>query len=117
MGRPGFSHCFLHVTDLERTRAFYVDRLGVEVLTESPGYLRLGGGGGFHIGVEQRAASEVGAPGIELELQVSDVDALATTLRQAGVSVTEPSDQEWGARHAWLHDPDGYRLSIWSPIE
>jgi catechol 2,3-dioxygenase-like lactoylglutathione lyase family enzyme len=117
MGRAGFSHCFLHVTDLERTRAFYVDLLGVEVLVEGPGYLRLGGGGGFHIGVEQRAASEVGAPGIELELQVPDVDALASTLRQAGVSVTEPSDQEWGARHAWLHDPDGYRLSIWSPIE
>ena len=117
MGRAGFSHCFLHVTDLERTRAFYVDRLGVEVLVEGPGYLRLGGGGGFHIGVEQRAAPEVGAPGIELELQVPDVDALASTLRQAGVSVTEPSDQEWGARHAWLHDPDGYRLSIWSPIE
>ena len=117
MGRPVFSHCFLHVIDLERTRAFYADRLGVEVLTETPGYLRLGGGGGFHIGVEQRAASEVGAPGIELELQVSDVDALATALREAGVSVTEPSDQDWGARHAWLHDPDGYRLSIWSPIE
>jgi uncharacterized glyoxalase superfamily protein PhnB len=25
-----------------------------------------------------------------------------------------PEDQEWGARHAWLTDPDGYRLSIYS---
>jgi catechol 2,3-dioxygenase-like lactoylglutathione lyase family enzyme len=117
MARPGFSHVFLHVTDLERTRAFYVDRLGVEVLMEGNGYLRLGGGGGFDIGVEERTASEVGAPGIELELEVPDVDALVAELREAGMSVTEPSDQEWGARHAWLHDPDGYRLSIWSPIE
>jgi catechol 2,3-dioxygenase-like lactoylglutathione lyase family enzyme len=25
-----------------------------------------------------------------------------------------PEDQEWGARHAWLIDPDGHRLSIYS---
>ena len=117
MHGPGFSHCFLHVADLGRTRAFYVDRLGLEVLVEGDGYLRLGGGGGFHLGVEERPASEVGAPGIELDIRVPDVDALAAELRLAGISLTEPSDQEWGARHAWLHDPDGYRLSIWSPIE
>ena len=117
MPSPAFSHLFLHVTDLERTREFYASRLGVEVLTDNDGYLRLGGGGGFHIGVEQRPAAEVGAPGVELELRVTDVDAVAAELRGAGVSVTEPSDQDWGARHAWLHDPDGYRLSIWSPIE
>ena len=117
MNGPGFSHCFLHVSDIDRTRAFYVERLGLEVLAEGDGYLRLGGGGGFHVGIEERPASEVGAPGIELELQVPDVDAAATRLRDAGIALTEPSDQEWGARHAWLHDPDGYRLSIWSPIE
>ena len=117
MDGPGFSHCFLHVVNLERTRAFYVGNLGLVVLAEGGGYLRLGGGGGFDVGVEERPASEVGAPGMELELQVPDVDALATALRDAGIDLTEPSDQEWGARHAWLHDPDGYRLSIWSPIE
>jgi catechol 2,3-dioxygenase-like lactoylglutathione lyase family enzyme len=112
-----FSHCFMHVTDLEQTRAFYVDRLGVSVLEEGTGYLRLGGGGGFDIGVEERPASEVGARGIELELEVPDVDALVAALRAAGIAATEPSDQEWGARHAWLHDPDGYRISVWSPLE
>lgn len=117
MRGPGFSHIFLHVANLERTRAFYVDRLGLDVLAEDDGYLRIGGGGGFDIGVEERSASEIGAPGIELELQVPDVDGLAAALRDAGIALTEPSDQEWGARHAWLHDPDGYRLSIWSPIE
>ena len=117
MDGPGFSHCFLHVSDLGRTRAFYVDRLGLEVLAEGDDYLRIGGGGGFNVGIEERPASEVGAPGIELELRVSDVDVVAARLREAGIALTEPSDQEWGARHAWLHDPDGYRLSIWSPIE
>jgi catechol 2,3-dioxygenase-like lactoylglutathione lyase family enzyme len=26
----------------------------------------------------------------------------------------EPADQEWGARHVWLADPDGNRLSLFS---
>ena len=115
--RPTFSHLFLHVRDLAHTRDFYVGRLGLEALAEEAAYLRLGGGDGFSIGVEERTAAEIGAPGIELEVRVDDVDSLAAELRAAGIAVTEPTDQPWGARHAWLHDPDGYRLSIWSPIE
>ncbi|MFI5255280.1 MAG: VOC family protein [Candidatus Limnocylindrales bacterium] len=109
------SHLFMHVGHLARARQFYVERLGLEVLAEEPGYLRVGGGDGFSIGLEERPEAEIGAPGIELEVQVPDVDALASDLRAAGIAVTEPSDQPWGARHAWLHDPDGYRLSIFSP--
>jgi catechol 2,3-dioxygenase-like lactoylglutathione lyase family enzyme len=109
-----FSHAFLHVRSLARTRAFYVDLLGLEVLMDDGGYLRLGGGGGFHIGVEERPTDQIGAPGIELEVRVDDVDAVVARLRAAGVSVTDPAEQPWGARHAWFHDPDGYRLSVWA---
>ena len=41
------SHLFVHVRDLERARRFYVDYVGLEVLQEGGGYLRLGGSGGF----------------------------------------------------------------------
>jgi hypothetical protein len=27
---------------------------------------------------------------------------------------TAPQDMPWGMRHAWLEDPDGYRLSMYS---
>jgi catechol 2,3-dioxygenase-like lactoylglutathione lyase family enzyme len=111
-----FSHAFVHVRDVGRTRSFYVEHLGLEVLQEGGGYLRLGGGGGFHIGVEERAAAEIGAPGVELQIRVGDVDAVVERLRAARIAVTAPIDQPWGARHAWLHDPDGYRLSLWSPL-
>lgn len=114
MSASSFSHLLIHVRQLERTRRFYEDLLGLEILVEEPGYLRLGGGGGFAIDVEERAASEIGAPGIELVLRVPDVDAAAERLREAGLGVTAPADQPSGGRHAWLHDPDGYRLSIYS---
>ena len=28
-----------------------------------------------------------------------------------------PADQEWGARHAWPVDPDGYPMSIFTPLD
>ena len=109
------SHLFVHVRDLERARRFYVDYVGLEVLQEGGGYLRLGGSGGFDMGIEERPESSVGAVGVEIVIRVPDVDAAAARLRAAGIDVTEPADQPWGARHAWLHDPDGYRLALYTP--
>jgi len=110
-----YSHLFVHVRDLERTRRFYADLLGLAVLMEHPGYLRLGGAEGFHIGFEVRDDGEVGAAGVEIVIRVDDVDAAHRRLTGSGVVFqTAPEDQEWGARHAWLTDPDGYRLSLFS---
>ncbi len=110
------SHLFVHVTSLDATRHFYVDLLGLEALVEEDGYLRVGGGDGFHIGFEEREWADVGAPGVEVAVRVDDVDDAYRALREAGVQVgLPPEDQDWGARHAWLYDPDGYRVSIYSP--
>ena len=111
------SHLFVHVTSLEATRHFYVDFLGLELLREEEGYLRVGGGDGFHIGFEERDWADVGAPGIEISIRVDDVDEVYRRLRAEHLDVGRPDDQEWGARTAWLRDPDGYRLSIWSPVD
>ena len=112
-----YSHLFVHVRDLARTREFYVDLLGLEVLLEHAGYLRIGGGEGFHVGFEERPEGQVGAVGVEIVVRVDDVDAAHRRLTEAGVVfATEPEDQDWGARHAWLTDPDGYRLSIFSDV-
>ena len=60
-----YSHLFVHVADLERTRGFYVGQLGLEVLLERPGYVN-GGGDGFHIGFEEGRAAQIGSAGIEI---------------------------------------------------
>ena len=112
------SHLFVHVTSLDATRHFYVELLGLEALMDVEGYLRVGGGGGFHIGFEEREWADVGAPGVEMVVRVDDVDEAYRRLREEGVQVgLPPEDQEWGARNAWLYDPDGYRLSIYSPMQ
>jgi catechol 2,3-dioxygenase-like lactoylglutathione lyase family enzyme len=102
------------VGDLTNAPRSYVDLLGLDVLVEDGSYLRVGGAGGFPIGMEQ---SEVGSVegGPEITVQVDDVDAKYARLMAAGVRFDgPPTDQEWGARHAWLRDPDGRRVSIFT---
>jgi catechol 2,3-dioxygenase-like lactoylglutathione lyase family enzyme len=108
------SHLFVHVRDLAAARRFYVEKLGLALLMEELGYIRVGGGEGFHIGMEE-VPDEIGAPGIEIAVAVHDVDETFARLRDEGIEFeSEPQDMPWGARHAWLRDPSGYRLSIYS---
>ena len=112
------SHLFMRVADLARTRTFYVDVLELDLLMDHGSYIRVGGPGGFHIGIEQGGPPDVGGRGIEINLRVDDVDQRYAELRERGVVFgAPPTAQPWGARHAWFTDPDGYRLSIFSPTE
>ena len=116
-GAASFSHLFVSVRDLAATHDFYVGQLGLEVLMGGPdeGYLRIGGGPGFHIGFEAHPEAALPTPGIEVVIRVEDVDASYARLRAGGVDFERPPvDQAWGARHAWLRDPSGYRVSIYS---
>lgn len=114
---PHFSHVFVSVRDLRATHRFYVELLGLEVLVGGPDrtYMRLGGGGGFHAGFEAIPSAAVPTDGIELVIRVDDVDATYARLVAAEWPVeVPPADQEWGARHLWVRDPTGYRVSVYS---
>jgi uncharacterized glyoxalase superfamily protein PhnB len=55
------------------------------------------------MGVEERAASEVGSVGIEIVILVPDVDAAYRRLADLGHRFdAPPADMPWGARHACL---------------
>ena len=121
-GRPvaaampsSLSHLFLPVRSLAEARRLYVELLGLEVLLDEGGYVRIGGGGGFHMGVEAEPSGAVKQA--DLVVRVDDVDAMVARLRAARVEVTDAEDQPWGARHAWLHDGDGRPISIYTPID
>ncbi len=105
------SHVFVVTSDLAAMRRLLVDGIGLEVLQEEAGYLRLGGGGGFHLGIEQ---GDPGPPNsIELTIEVDDVDEAHARASAAGVRFDgPPRATEWGARHAWFVDHDGRRMSI-----
>jgi catechol 2,3-dioxygenase-like lactoylglutathione lyase family enzyme len=105
--RPAeLSHLFITVTDLAVARAFWTEAVGLATLVDEGAYVRVGGGEGFFMGIEQAAADA--RPEVEVVVRVPDVDATYERMTAAGVEFeAAPADTPWGARHAWLRDPDG----------
>jgi catechol 2,3-dioxygenase-like lactoylglutathione lyase family enzyme len=115
-GAASFHHLFMLVSNLMRSRVFYTQVLGFRVLMEEDGYIQVGSPEGFHIGMEQGNPNQIGGQGIEINIAVDNVDHWYVALQEQGVVfVAPPADTTWGARHAFFADPDGYRLSIFTP--
>ena len=71
-----------------------------------------GPGPGF---TQERLAGARGA-GVEIVLEVEDLDAALAVVRAAGHPLADPpQDRPWGLRDFRLADPDGYYLRITTP--
>lgn len=121
----------LFVADTTRATAFYRDVLGFEVTaefgdTDGSTYIELRNGDAI-IGVQREDALEHavadGDPavfrsppsGVELVLEVGDVEAYRERARASGYSVAaELEERPWGELDFRLRDPDGYYLRITS---
>jgi len=107
----------LGVTDLERSAAFYRDRLGLTVQSKSEGFVFLDAGG-ITLGLSKDlgATRKPTAGAVEVVFQVDDVKGMHAALKARGVAFTQEPRQvtaaEWAANFA---DPDGHCLSIFGP--
>lgn len=105
----------IHPVDLQRSRRFYRDVLGLAVKREfgprdAPGTVFYCGNGEIEVSGESEA-SEV--PALQLWMQVRDVTAEYTRLAEAGVTtLREPKQEFWGLIEAWIADPDGIRIVL-----
>ncbi len=108
------------VTDVDRAKAFYVEKLGfVEDVDVRPVEgLRVvqvtPPGSACSIGFGTGAPVYEGAPGsvIGLHLVVADIKAAREELLARGVDVGEVTDVGGGVLYAWLSDPDGNSLAL-----
>ena len=113
--RPHLTHLFMEVGSMERAKRFWLDALGLQLLDDRGVYIAIGGNGGFAIGIEQVLEGRVSSEGPEITLRVDDLDATVERLRSFDIEIEEgPVDQPWQARHAWLRDSGGRRMSIYS---
>ena len=109
------SRILLRPADLDRSRRFYRDVLGLAVYREfgspaDPGMVFFLGQGLLEVSGQGPGPS--GAP-VMIWLQVRDVDAEHSRLSAAGVRVLrEPADEPWGLREMWIADPDGVRIVL-----
>lgn len=101
-------------TDVARAVEFY-KRLGLIQIVESlPKYVRFvcpDGDTTFSIHVADQPA---GTPGVVVYFECDDLDERVAQLRQAGISFeSDPVDQPWLWREAYLRDPDGNLICLY----
>jgi len=112
----GIDHVVLHVSDLERSKKFYMSVLGMTVEHEFPGHSFL------HCGRQAIALFEVKdgegfLPGHDMDHMAFQTDqgtyeSIKAELKRKGVAV---SGREGEAHCIYFDDPDGHRLQISLP--
>jgi len=109
------SRILIRPGDLDRSRRFYRDVLGLAVHREfgpadDPGLVFFLGSG--FLEVSGHGDGPAGGP-VMIWIQVRDVRAEHIRLAAAGVTVTrEPVTEPWGLTEMWIQDPDGIRIVL-----
>lgn len=108
------SRILIRPSDLERSRRFYRDTVGLAVHREfgppdHPGVVFFLGGGFLEV-----SGRSGGRPGdLCVWLQVRDVAAEHDRLAAAGVQIArKPRLEPWGLREMWIEDPDGVPIVL-----
>ena len=100
--------------DLERSIAFY-RALGLKLIVKSPHYARFEVGDGadtFSLHVTDDASGAGKGPHVYFECD--DLDSRVAQLKTKGITFdSEPTDQSWKWREAWLTDPAGVKLCLY----
>ena len=109
------SRILLHPSDLDRSRRFYRDVLGLAIYREfgppdDPGMVFFLGQGLLE--VSGHAAGPAGHS-VMIWIQVRDIRAEHARLAAAGVPVIRgPATEPWGLTEMWIEDPDGIRIVL-----
>jgi catechol 2,3-dioxygenase-like lactoylglutathione lyase family enzyme len=122
----------LPARDLERAKAFYRDKLGLEPIEERPGGARYRCGNGY-FALFQSAGAPSGAH-TQMAWEVTDIEATVAELRRRGVVFEEydlpglktvngiadiagnyPS-KGTGEKGAWFRDSEGNLIGIGQPV-
>jgi catechol 2,3-dioxygenase-like lactoylglutathione lyase family enzyme len=109
------SRILLRPSDLDRSRRFYRDLLGLAICREfgppdDPGLVFYPGQGVLEV-----SGHAAGPPGssVMIWIQVRDVHAEHARLAAAGVPIArEPVAEPWDLIEMWIEDPDGLRIVL-----
>lgn len=104
----GFNHLALDVTDIARSRDFYMKHLGMNVRRESANDCFLGLGPDF-LALFKREKAEMDHFCIAIEN--FQVDAVTEELKRQGLNPNQPS----GSQRVYFRDPDGLMVQLSSP--
>jgi predicted enzyme related to lactoylglutathione lyase len=112
-----FSMLMALCRDLEKSRDFYRNVMGLHVVTDqAPQWVDFELGGGKRLGLHPEGAGRKVTPGtLQLGFAVPNVDRFITDAKVMGARILqEPFDAPFG-RIAILADPDGYAVQVFTP--
>ncbi len=110
-----FDHMALPVSNVRKSRDWYVNNLGFKVEFERDGISAIQDSAGFTIFL-RKASKRLAGDKVTLTIQVKSVDRTHATLSKEGVKfVNSPQRLFWGYG-AELLDPDGYMLNLWDQV-
>jgi catechol 2,3-dioxygenase-like lactoylglutathione lyase family enzyme len=114
-----FNHAMIYSRDIQQSLGFYRDLLGFEVLEEFRGgprlvYARLKAPiGDATIALHLTDALNTG--GIRLYFETEDLEGFCRDLEAKGAKFSKPpAVMPWGWKHAYLDDPDGHEVSLYT---
>jgi catechol 2,3-dioxygenase-like lactoylglutathione lyase family enzyme len=112
-----FSIAMLVCSDLERSRTFYKDVLGLRVIADHmPRWVEFELANGASLGLHHKSDLLAVRPGsLQLGFTVENVDRFVADCVALGVPVfQDPYDESFG-RIAVIGDPDGYPIQVGTP--
>jgi catechol 2,3-dioxygenase-like lactoylglutathione lyase family enzyme len=113
-------HVSLNVTDTQRSLALYRDTLGLAMLPRpdfsfNGAWLDAGHGRQIHLIESEHVAPNLGQ---HVSFQVTDLESVLTSLREAGVEVSASKSVGGTAiRQAFMLDPDGNLIEFTQPAD
>ncbi len=108
----------LHVSDLEKSVAFYTQTLGMEEASRfgPEGHrivmLGLADAAKVELICDNKALPQMPGAGVSFGLETGDLDALTDTLKKAGFAVEGPISPGPHLRFSFVKDPDGYTVQL-----
>lgn len=106
------SHMVLPVTDLQKSRDWYVEKLGFTAEREQEGVVGIKDSSGLIIFLRKASGSLAGEK-ITLTIEVDNVDSKFQKLESIGVQFVNPPQILFWGYGAEVLDPDGYMNHLW----
>lgn len=106
----------IHTGNPERARHFYGEVFGWTTQSDMPGYDLIGLGEDAPIGGGIASSGPDHPPMTVFNVQVPDVEAAcAAAVAAGGTLLVAPQSTDNGLAFAYLADPDGSPLGVWTP--
>lgn len=104
-------HASIRVADLERSRAFYENLVGLAEIERPdlgfPGKWYGVGAGQLHLIQREPMQMAIDPTGPHFAIEVADLDEARRQLTAAGMDTLDP-----GGDQLWVRDPDGYTVEL-----